>query len=185
MLVLGIGIPLDLENIAVTTGYVFKAQYFLPTKVEHLFPENTWEGLERVRRDVDNEVVLVDNSTGTRYSSYDVPVVVIEEGRNGNGTERKLNSNAEDAEDEDNFWNDDEVATDSKSAQAYWDGMHDAEDQGSDNSRWDAYKMLEGITNNHGMGGKHCVLRTICESASAPISHKSGIFGELLHILLT
>lgn len=38
---------------------------------------------------------------------------------------------------------------------------------------------------SRGLGGKHCVLRTICESAASPISHKSGILGELLHILLT
>lgn len=179
----GIGIPLELENIAVTTGYVLKAQYFLPTHINHLYPFNSWEGLEdlqmdRLRRDVqDNEVELVDNSTGTKYTEYNVPAVIIEEAPNGNKTE------GQEEEEEEDY--DSELKADSEAAKAYWDGLYDKSEDGPDNSRWDAYKALEGVSNNNGMGGKDCVLRTICESASAPISAKSGILGELLHILLT
>ena len=171
----GIGIPLDLETIAVTTGYVLKGQYFLPTKVNDLFPLNSWEGLERQRREaLDNGVELVDNSTGTRYTQYDVPAVVVEEGSNG----------GQEGEEEDSP-SDFDLQADSEAAQSYWNGLLDTREEGPDTSRWDAYKALEGLADNQGMGGKDCVLRTICESAAAPISHKSGILGELLHILLT
>lgn len=147
----GIGVPLDLENIAVTTGYVLKAQYFLPTKVEHLFPLNTWEDIERpkVKRDVSpvvEEIRLRDNDTGTEYSSYNVPVVVVDEGQNENRTKgRGFAMTSED--DVDSWWNnDDTVDQDSKAAASYWNSLADPE-TGSETSRWDAYKLLEGVTN--------------------------------------
>lgn len=131
-----------------TTGYVFKAQYFLPTSVEHLFPHGTWEDIEREdlrhKRDVADEVVLVDNSTGTKYTQYNVPAVIVEEARNGNDSGRGFATS-----DADDWWgDDDQIAKDSQSAQSYWNGLHDPEgDKGSENSRWDAYKMLEGVAN--------------------------------------
>lgn len=180
---------MDLENIAVTTGYVLKAQYFLPTKVDHLFPLDTWEDIERpkVKRDVAGEVILMDNSTGTNYTQYNVPAVIIEEGLN----EKKENGRgfAQSADDQEfERWGSDsdgEVEGDSKAAQSYWNELNDPESGGGENSRWDAYKMLEGLSSSNGVGGKDCVLRSICESAASPISHKSGILGELVHILLT
>lgn len=168
-----------------TTGYVIRAQYFLPTKVNDWFPVNTWEGLERQRRNaLDDGVELVDNSTGRKFSTYNVPAVLIEESPNRNLIEEATEE--EEGEDEEfASWNSDkEIKEDSQAAQTFWNALYDPNGS-SDNSRWIAYKALEGIANNNGMGGKDCVLRTICESASSPISHKSGIFGELLHILLT
>lgn len=108
----GIGIPLDLENIAVTTGYVFKAQYFLPTKAEHLRPEYTWEGFParqlRTRRDLaENETIVVDNSTGVKYSRYKTPVTIIEEKENEKVKE----------DDSDDFWNDTDIEANTKAAQ--------------------------------------------------------------------
>lgn len=148
---------------------------------------NTWEGLERQRRDVlKNEVELVDNSTGRKFSTYDVPAVLIEESPNRNEIEETIEGEGKEEEDEEfaSWDNDKEIKEESETAQTFWNALYDPNGS-SDNSRWIAYKALEGIANNNGMGGKDCVLRTICESASTPISHKSGIFGELLHILLT
>lgn len=107
----GIGIPLDLENIAVTTGYVFKAQYFLPTKAEHLRPEYSWEGFParkfRQRREIKvNESVAVDNMTGLEYSRYETPVTVLEEKEN----EKVI-------EDVDDIWGDNDIEEDTKAAQ--------------------------------------------------------------------
>lgn len=148
--------PLDLENIAVTTGYVLKAQYFLPTHVNHLFPYGTWDDVPkdesvRRRRDVSSnvsEVILVDNSTGTAYSQYNVPFVVVEEGQNVHNESGRGFASTDD-EDELNLWNDDDqVERDSKAAQSYWSDLHNPEkDQGTEHSRWDAYKMLEAVTN--------------------------------------
>lgn len=132
-----------------TTGYVIKAQYFLPTQVDHLFPHDTWEDIEREdirhKRDVANEVLLVDNSTGTTYSQYNVAAVIVEEAANGNETERGF-ANSDDEELD--WWsNDEQIAKDSQSAQSFWNGLHDPQgDLGSENSRWDAYKLLEGVS---------------------------------------
>lgn len=136
--------------------------------------------MDRLRRDVvDNEIELVDNSTGTKYSTYNVPAIIIEEAPNGNKTD------GEEENDEDYSEYDSELKADSEAAKAFWDGLYDKSEDAPDNSRWDAYKALEGVSNNNGMGGKDCVLRTICESANSPISAKSGLLGELLHIFLT
>lgn len=146
----GIGIPLDLENIAVTTGYVLKAQYFLPTKVDDLFPLGIWEDIERPKnkrdlRDKEPGLTLVDEETGTNYTQYNVPAVVIEEGSNQHNESARGFAQTEDEEWDDD--EDDQVTKDSLAAQSYWNGLHDPEsDESSQNSRWDAYKMLEGIT---------------------------------------
>lgn len=105
--------------------------------------------------------------------------MVVEEGEN----ERKP---SEDEEDEElaNWDNDADIKADSETAKSFWNGLYDSSG-GTENSRWLAYKALEGVAQKNRMGGKDCVLRSICESAATPLSHKSGIFGELLHILLT
>jgi hypothetical protein len=36
----------------------------------------------------------------------------------------------------------------------------------------------------HGIEGRSCVLRTICEVAETPLHH-NGLVGELLHVMLT
>lgn len=51
--------------------------------------------------------------------------------------------------------------------------------------RWILYRGLEMILQNLGQAGHSCLLRAICEHASHPLSHESGLLGELLHIVLT
>ncbi|CAD7087078.1 unnamed protein product [Hermetia illucens] len=51
--------------------------------------------------------------------------------------------------------------------------------------RWAAYHALEMHAKRLGYEGRACVLRGICEAATVPFSWKSGLLGELLHILLT
>ncbi|KAJ8921348.1 hypothetical protein NQ315_002963 [Exocentrus adspersus] len=36
-------------------------------------------------------------------------------------------------------------------------------------SRWDVYRMLEQMSDMKGLGGRVCILRTICEAADIPI----------------
>lgn len=57
----GIGVPVDLEPESLTSGYVFKAQYFLPYNVTQLKPT-------RLERSTD---VKVDRY-GQAFESYDV-----------------------------------------------------------------------------------------------------------------
>lgn len=64
----GIGIPVDLEPESMTSGYVFKAQYFLPYNVSHLRPTRL-----RLERDVEHTMV---DEYGQTYESYDVEAKV-------------------------------------------------------------------------------------------------------------
>lgn len=51
--------------------------------------------------------------------------------------------------------------------------------------RWIIYRAIEMILQNMGLAGHSCLLRVICEHASHPLSHESGLLSELLHIVLT
>ncbi|XP_033199411.1 uncharacterized protein LOC117161755 [Bombus vancouverensis nearcticus] len=49
-------------------------------------------------------------------------------------------------------------------------------------SRWSIYKVLEKVADIYGFGGKACLLRAICEAASAPFDGTHGLLGQLLHV---
>ncbi|XP_076621630.1 uncharacterized protein LOC143342034 [Colletes latitarsis] len=49
-------------------------------------------------------------------------------------------------------------------------------------SRWSIYKMLEKMAGLYGFGGKACVMKAICEAASAPFDDKYGLLGQLMQI---
>lgn len=42
--------------------------------------------------------------------------------------------------------------------------------------------MLEKVADLYGFGGKACLLRAICEAASAPFDGTHGLLGQLLHV---
>lgn len=63
----GIGVPVDLEPESLTSGYVFKAQYFLPYNVTQLNPT-------RLARDVADHMKV--DKYGQVYESYDVEAKV-------------------------------------------------------------------------------------------------------------
>lgn len=53
-------------------------------------------------------------------------------------------------------------------------------------TRWIIYDFIEKIFNKHKYGyGKACLLQSICEAASKPFEQKSGIFAEIVHVILT
>lgn len=60
----GIGIPLEIEPESITSGYVFKGQYFLPYNESHLKPHLRFERDTRV------------DVYGQKYESYDVEAKV-------------------------------------------------------------------------------------------------------------
>jgi len=110
----GIGIPVeDLPFESVTSGYVLKTEYFLPTEAKEI----------------------------TRVYLKPQPI-----------TDRK-NKN-----DESNF------------GSIY---------------RWVIYRSIEMVLQNMNLPGHSCLLRVICEHATIPLTHESGLLGELLHIILT
>ena len=73
--IVGIGIPLENLNFeALTTGYVFKAEYFLPYQVEQLYTKTTMnltarklKGATKFEKHVATESELRGNSTTERH----------------------------------------------------------------------------------------------------------------------
>ncbi|XP_034935147.1 uncharacterized protein [Chelonus insularis] len=51
-------------------------------------------------------------------------------------------------------------------------------------SRTVAYKIIENKLERAGYSGRKCLLRTICEAASTPITG-NGLIGDIIHILFT
>ncbi|XP_023159804.1 uncharacterized protein LOC111592040 [Drosophila hydei] len=51
--------------------------------------------------------------------------------------------------------------------------------------RWILYNGIEMILENMNLPGHSCLLRLICDHAALPLSHESGLLGEVLHIILT
>ncbi|KAH8360099.1 hypothetical protein KR093_010803, partial [Drosophila rubida] len=51
--------------------------------------------------------------------------------------------------------------------------------------RWIIYRGIEMVLQHLGLPGHSCLLRVICEHAALPLSHESGLLGELFHIILT
>ncbi|XP_047532749.1 uncharacterized protein LOC125067897 [Vanessa atalanta] len=47
-----------------------------------------------------------------------------------------------------------------------------------------AYTILETKFKEHGMKGKECMLRNICEAAETPLYH-NGFLGHIMHIIFT
>ncbi|XP_055683530.1 uncharacterized protein LOC129790177 [Lutzomyia longipalpis] len=167
--IFGIGIPLDLDSIAVTTGYVFKAQYFLPTKPEQLRISPIWE-TKKVRRDIPSASNYSQSEMefdGHR-EVYNVDNVLIEESPIA-------------VDEEDYEW----MKEDEDELQEVEKTFETDDDFTVDHTRWHIYRGLEAIANEHGFGGRACVLRLICEAAEVPLDQKSGILSELVHILLT
>ncbi|KAL9906558.1 uncharacterized protein ACN427_005134 isoform 1-T1 [Glossina fuscipes fuscipes] len=134
----GIGIPLeDLDYEALTTGYVLKAEYFLPYDVEQLKQQTP---LPITVRKLNNQMTT---------SKHFLTAV----------NELAVNSTA---------------TVSSKRNQNYRSSY-----------RWAMYKGLEILTQRLGLGGRDCVMKSICEVAEAPFHYYNGLFAELFYILLT
>ncbi|XP_055699337.1 uncharacterized protein LOC129799467 [Phlebotomus papatasi] len=176
--IFGIGIPLDLESIAVTTGYVFKAQYFLPTKPEDLRISPIWES-KKTRRDLpraypENPLASFDG----HKEVYNVDKVLVEESQ--------INENSLAVDEEDWDWmKEDKGDNDSNEIEDVPTSRFPGNDFNIDHTRWHLYKGLEAISIERSFGGRACVLRAICETAEVPFNRKSGILAELIHIILT
>ncbi|XP_055678114.1 uncharacterized protein LOC129786887 [Lutzomyia longipalpis] len=170
----GIGIPVDLQSVAITSGYVFKAQYFLPTQGSDWRPsEDTWQHDWRRKRDL-------TEATAAKVENYTANEILIEESTDPPG---------EDIEDlsflDDDYPYDEEKAT-KEATEAFWGKPPEEEDENyGEKSRWNTYKGLEAIVAKSGFDGRSCILRSICEAALRPFSGKSGILAELLNIVLS
>lgn len=153
--IVGIGIPLDLENIAVTTGYVLKAQYYLPTKAEELRPSYAWPDLvdgKRKKREASDGELRTDDM-GFNYTRYSVPAVVVVEERLNKTIEHDIDPTFfEDGQHE-------EEQTDNSLAQNVWMEMQNEEPTNKlDDSRWNAYKMIAGVAERYDwLSFRYCI----------------------------
>ncbi|XP_050334100.1 uncharacterized protein LOC126761762 [Bactrocera neohumeralis] len=130
----GIGIPLeDLMYEAMTTGYVLKAEYYLPDNVTKLFTITRMPFAARQMTKFERFLAQADE--WKRYATW----------------EQHLTDNR-------------------KVLSSY---------------RWSIYKVLEGLAERITPSGRDCVLKSICEAAETPFHYGNGLFGELLHVLLT
>ncbi|XP_055643577.1 uncharacterized protein LOC129779860 [Toxorhynchites rutilus septentrionalis] len=176
-LIAGIGIPLG-TPISITTGYVLKAQYFLPISVNDLKP-HLWDGWNETRRVLEKRDA-VTILPGQRYEQYTATDVEIKSEPLPEGDEEVFEDG------DDNYWLDEEEFEQHEDAEESMPSIETgSEGYNAEHSRWTTYKTLEKIGESYGAGGRACVLRSICEAAEAEFTHTGGIFAELLHILFT
>ncbi|XP_061398337.1 uncharacterized protein LOC133334054 [Musca vetustissima] len=140
--IVGIGIPLDnLRFEAMTSGYVLKAEYFLPETVDQL---RTKSRLPITARNLNGP---------TKFEKFIVDEKALSTTNNSSNT------------------NQPDFVKQRKHIRASY--------------RWTVYKGLEGLATRMGLSGRECMLKSICEAAEKPFHVYNGLFGELLHILLT
>lgn len=169
----GVGIPLP-TTIAVTTGYVLKAQYYLADHVSDLYlKHDTWADITNVTPGTlrgfngRKREIRIDPYTNRTYERYDEEI-------------------KEDIEYE-NY----DLEEQSKKHQDVMKRIVDYREtffgKSSEHgvNRWHIYYTIEQLLRERGFDGKACVLRMICEFAHAPITYYSGLLGELAYILLT
>ncbi|XP_039449120.1 uncharacterized protein LOC120428210 [Culex pipiens pallens] len=185
-LISGIGIPLGTPE-SITTGWVIKAQYFLPSTVDHLKPL-LWEGWNDTRRSLGKRDVGGD-VPGDHYEKYEAKEVKIETEKLPDEVESSDEEDDEFEDGDDNYWLDDEeVERFQEADQRFPPNEMDAkaaEGYNAGQSRWITYKTLEKVGERYGAGGRPCVLRSICEAAAAEFTHSGGVFAELMHIIFT
>ncbi|GAB0088586.1 uncharacterized protein DMENIID0001_030430 [Sergentomyia squamirostris] len=167
----GIGIPVDVKSIDIISGYVFKAQYYLPTQGSDWRPaQDSWPNKWSLRG-------KRDLTSASKVENYTVNEILIEE-----STNPPVEEDLSFLDDEESY---DEEKSTKEAAEAFWGKPPEKEVDYGENSRWNAYKGLEAIASKSGFDGRSCVLRSICEAALRPFSGKSGLMAELLNIVFS
>lgn len=194
-LISGIGIPLDLEDEAVTLGIVLKAQYFLPENADQLKPIyfpgifNNFspvnfvetQQLEFPNGKRRKREIIYDEISGQKIETYDEEAEEL-----SNSALKNEQTEYENEDDEEEYEYDDEFSEDSGTTKRE-DFPRPTEEEEHDTraSRWLVYDGFAKLLDTKGFSGRACVLRGICESAETKFTHHSGLFGELLHIVFT
>ncbi|KAJ6635715.1 hypothetical protein Bhyg_14301 [Pseudolycoriella hygida] len=125
---------------------------------------------EEIERGENNSTEESNETGREHYEKYDAVAVEIERGEN-NSTEEDLESDDDSSEDDDKVY----TAADYRISKP----------NDFSTARWSLFKGIEMLAERNGLVGRACMLRSICESAYAPFSFRSGILGELMHIILT
>lgn len=155
-MVLGVGLPVDIEDYSVTIGYAIKILHYLPYNATQLKPSPIV--YERERRSImDNSSSEIDPITGQKYEKFERDAVEIK---------------------------DNSIALNDKNVVEEFEEQNQ-EDENEQFSRWFLYEKIEELVKHHGFEGRSCIMRMICESSQVNFTYKNGILGELMHILLT
>lgn len=195
----GIGVPLGLENEAITYGWTLKAQYFLPEStaedLKYQYFQDFWVNYTGLPQK--DKVKFAVNTVSQYYENHqydDFPFPLA--GRRKRATftdengqkyevydEEAIQVGDEKLEDE-NF--DDKILIDDWNVPKLRDYPKKTKEELADTSgtRWLFYDGLGRMLTAKGFEGRHCVLRGICEAAESKFGSHSGLFGELFHILL-
>ncbi|TMW47585.1 hypothetical protein DOY81_007330 [Sarcophaga bullata] len=154
----GIGIPVeDLSFESVTSGYVLKAEYFLPERADEFRQKLKPQTIHR--RSVNETLTFIVTDDDFR----DQPSV----SQSSNLTKEENHAVYRQyiKQQEGNAW---------KNQQKYGACY-----------RWIVYKAIEMILNKSSLNGKACMLRSICEHAAVPLNYEGGLLAEIIHIVLT
>lgn len=188
-LITGVGIPVELGFEAVTIGYVFKVEFFLPENASNYLNiladpfDITTRPISgffvRKRRVLEEpaptpkpELLKDELSSAEKVEKYNAIPELIEDDKNNDEIDENEMNDID-------YWNQEEPNA--------WDNYplkpRKPFDLGM--SRWTVYRAMAALLDSKGFVGKACVLRAICESAVANFDHSNGMLGEFMHIIMT
>lgn len=212
--IVGIGVPLNLENEAITYGWTLKAQYFLPESTADDLKWVYWPGFWGDTYTIfppKNKVKFAVNSVSnifeqTQYDDFPFPLggkrkrrEIKRDNYTGQAFEsynvevKEIgNENLDDEsfeveyDDHDDSF-DDMFYLNANQIPKHRDLPIKTKEELSDTSgtRWLLYDGLGRLLNEKGLEGRHCVLRSICEAAESNFGYHGGLFGQLFHIIFT
>lgn len=197
----GVGVPLNLENEAITYGWTLKAQYFLPESTADdlkfvYFPGiwgDTYTGdppKNKVKFAVNTATQLFENNQQDKF-----PFVIAgkrrrREIKTDNYTGQAYETYDVDAQEvgnekleEEKF--DDQFEFEENEIPRLRDYPLKTKEELADTSgvRWLLYDGFGKMLNEKGLEGRFCVLRSICEAAESKFGFHGGLFGQLFHII--
>lgn len=193
----GIGVPLGLENEAITYGWTLKAQYFLPESTAEDLKYQYFKDFfinytgnpqkDKVKFAVNTVTQLYENH---QYDNYPFPLagrrrreIKIDE-KTGQIYE-SYDADVKQVGDEkleDDF--DDEISVENSKIPLLRNYPKKTKEELMDTSgtRWLFYDGLGRMLTAKGFKGRFCVLRGICEAAESKFGLHAGLLGELFHI---
>ncbi|XP_011554094.3 uncharacterized protein LOC105385414 [Plutella xylostella] len=210
--ILGLGIPVDLKEQSVTVGTVIKFQYLLPTNSSE-YTSRIYGFANEISRDMHDD--KTNNNDKNDISTDNDARDITDENNELNSTRSDNDDETDDENtlvditfDKDRrkrslvYTEGGEVDTNDVSEgtevplqeairrqelldQKYLGHRNEEEEEEKKTNRWDYYKILERMVERYGFTGRPCLLRTICEAASVPFTHESGLLAEIGHILFT
>ncbi|KAJ8718639.1 hypothetical protein PYW08_002876 [Mythimna loreyi] len=196
--ILGLGVPVDLNEQSVTVGTVIKFQYDLPTNSSE-YTSRIYGFANTVSRDMNEDNPTHDNEVDSDDSRQmsETEDLVTDEPEGDNDTlvdltfddrrKRSLVYSEGGVLITDTVTVKEDLSLDEaiKKQEMIDQNALEEEEEPQRMNRWDFYKIIERMVERYGYSGRPCLLRTICEAAEVPFTHENGLLGEIGHILFT